>query len=187
MLDNLSFEPGYYRVTRLVGPNVIEIDDTWFVRLKGVDNDTKPEELKKWLREGYIVRVIPYRRDGAAYIISDVWLGNAHINRQFSNYEIDNFVQAFEEWQKNRNGHFLENKNELEDLISAFHIAKPVIRDKKLKISFENWLEVPSYKTGEIDPALSISQSVAERENLLKAMVENFNQWKSKIKPEVTV
>ena len=121
MLDNLSFEPGYYTVTRLVEPNVIEIDDTWFVRLKGVNNDTKPEELKKWLRVGYIVRVIPYRRDSRPYnTISDVWLGNTHINRQFSNYEIDNFIQAFEEWQKSRNAHFLENKNELEDLIPDF-------------------------------------------------------------------
>lgn len=81
-----NFKPGYYKITSLVEPNVIEIENTWFIKLKGVGDNTELEELKKWLKEGYIVRVIPYQRNNAARIISDVWLGNTHINRQFLSY-----------------------------------------------------------------------------------------------------
>ena len=137
--------------------------------------------LKKWLKTDYIVRVIPYKRDNTKYITSDVWLGNVHINRQFLNYKIDNFIQAFEEWEKN--SHFLEIKN---DLIRAFHIAKPVIKDKKLKASFENWLESLSYQKEETSSSSLKDQSMTEREKLLKEIVKTFNQWKSKIKPEIT-
>ena len=87
MSENLNFEPGYYKVTKLVGSNVIEIEGTWFIKLKGVSDHTLKGELQKWLQENNIVRVIPYERSDDARIISDVWLGNTHINRQFSNYE----------------------------------------------------------------------------------------------------
>ena len=87
-MNNLNFESDYYQVTKLVKPNVLEVEGTWFVKLKGVDDDsTDPEELEKWLKKGNIVRVIPYERNNEARIISDVWLGNTHINRQFSNYK----------------------------------------------------------------------------------------------------
>lgn len=83
----LNFKPGYYRVTQLIEPNVIEIDGTWFVRLEGVDENTKEGELSKWLDVGNSVRIVPYTRSNDARIISDVWLGRVHINRQFSNYQ----------------------------------------------------------------------------------------------------
>ena len=86
MSANLYFEPGYYKITKLVGANVLEIEDTWFIKLRGVDDNTSEEELKKWLKEGNIVRVIPYSRSNDARVISDVWLGNTQINKQFSNY-----------------------------------------------------------------------------------------------------
>ena len=98
MKDNLYFEPGWYKITKLWPPNVLEVEDTWFIKLKGVGDDTPKEELTKWLKENYMVRVIPYRRDNTARIISDVWLGNTHINRQFTNYKMDNFIQAFKRW-----------------------------------------------------------------------------------------
>ena len=82
----LDFNPGYYRITKLIPPNVLEVDATWFIKLKGVSDDTKQEELKKWLKESHVIRVIPYNRSPDARIISDVWLGNTHINRQFSSY-----------------------------------------------------------------------------------------------------
>ena len=87
MNENLNFEPGYYKITKLIEPNVIEIEGTWFIRLKGVSDNTEPEELKKWLKESNVVRIIPYSRSNDARIISDVWLGNTYINRQFSNYK----------------------------------------------------------------------------------------------------
>ena len=83
----LNFKPGYYRVTQLIEPNVIEIDGTWFVRLAGVDENTGEGELSKWLNTGSSIRVVPYERSNDARIISDVWLGRVHINRQFSNYQ----------------------------------------------------------------------------------------------------
>ena len=82
----LNFEPDYYKITKLLAPNVLEVDSTWFIKLKGVSDNTPKEELRKWLKEGYIVRIIPYSRSNDARIISDVWLGNTHINRQLSNY-----------------------------------------------------------------------------------------------------
>ena len=85
MKNNLNFKPDYYKVTKLVEPNLMEVESTWFIKLRGVDDD-HPDELSKWLKEGYIVRIIPYSRNEYARIISDVWLGNTHINRQFSNY-----------------------------------------------------------------------------------------------------
>ena len=87
MNENLNFEPGYYKITKLLGPNVIEIEETWFIKLKGVNDNTEPKELEKWLKKSNIVKIIPHSRDNDAWIISDVWLGNTHINRQFSNYE----------------------------------------------------------------------------------------------------
>ena len=87
MKNNLNFKPDYYKVTKLVEPNVMEVESMWFIKLKGVADDTNPAELEKWLKEGDVIRVIPYERSNDARIISDVWLGNTHINRQFSNYE----------------------------------------------------------------------------------------------------
>lgn len=88
MSTNLHFKPGYYKITKLIGANVLEIEDTWFIKLSGIDDNTPEEEIKKWLKEGNIVRVIPYSRSKDARIISDVWLGNIHINRQFANYKV---------------------------------------------------------------------------------------------------
>ena len=80
-------EAGYYRITKLIVPNVIEIDGTWFIKLKDVGEQTKEDELEKWLSEGDFIKVIPRFVENDARIISDVWLGNIHINRQFSNYD----------------------------------------------------------------------------------------------------
>ena len=159
----------------------MEVEDTWFIKLKGVGDDTSKEEFTKWLKENYMVRVIPYRRDNTARIISDVWLGNTHINRQFTNYKMDNFIQAFEEWQNNKNGDFLKVKATLKDLVRAFEMAKPVINSKKLKTSFENWM-IPSQSKQ--DDYLE-EQSIVEEEKL-KEMTEIFNQWKNTVKPEAT-
>lgn len=79
--------PGYYKITKLVTPNVIEVEDTWFIKLEGVSDQTEKKELGKWLSEGNLVKVIPRYLSNDARIISDVWLGNIHINRQFSKYE----------------------------------------------------------------------------------------------------
>ena len=58
----------------------------WFVKLKGVGDDTHIEELKKWIKKDNVIKVIPYIRRNDAKIISDVWIGNIFINRQFKNY-----------------------------------------------------------------------------------------------------
>ena len=84
----LLLKPGYYKVTDLIEPNVIEVDGTWFIKLKGVNENVPKKELSKWLKENNIVRVVPYGPPAEdARIISDVWLGNVHINRQFSGYD----------------------------------------------------------------------------------------------------
>ena len=86
--DVLDFlEVGYYRISKLIAPNVLEIEDTWFIKLKGVGENTPKEELEKWLSKDDFIKVIPRSLREDARIISDVWLGNIHINRQFSNYD----------------------------------------------------------------------------------------------------
>lgn len=87
MKDLLGFQPGYYKITKIFGPNVLEINGTWFVKLKGISDNTDKNEIKEWLREGNSIRVVPYERNDEARIISDVWLGETHINRQFKNYK----------------------------------------------------------------------------------------------------
>ena len=96
MNENLNFKPEYYKITKLIEPNVIEVEGTCFIKLKGVSDTTPKDEIQKWLKKDNIVRVVPYRRDSDARIISDVWLGNTQINKQFTNYKKDNFIQAFE-------------------------------------------------------------------------------------------
>ena len=87
MITKLHFNGGYYRVTQLIEPNIIEIEGIWFIRLEGVDEKTtKQDMLQKWLRIGSMIRVIPYSRTDNALIVCDVWLDDLHINKQFSNY-----------------------------------------------------------------------------------------------------
>ena len=86
MSADLNFKPDWYKITKIIGPNVLEVENTWFIKLIGIDDNTPKEELQEWLKEGNIVRVIPYSRNDEARIISDVWLGNTHINRQISSY-----------------------------------------------------------------------------------------------------
>ena len=82
-----TFKPDFYRVSKIVDCNVIEVDETWFVKLQGIPDDNDPEELKKWLKVDNHVRIIPYARNHEGRIISDVWIGNTHVNRQFKKYE----------------------------------------------------------------------------------------------------
>ena len=92
MSVDLHFKPDWYKITKLIGPNVLEIENTWFVKLKGVGDNAPKEELKQWLKEGNIVRIIPHWRNEDARIVSDVWLGNTHINRQFPSYAKDSLI-----------------------------------------------------------------------------------------------
>ena len=87
MITKLHFKGGYYRVTQLIEPNIIEIEGIWFVKLEGVDEQTvKGTKLQEFLKMGTLIKVIPYSRTDDALIISDVWLDDIHINKQFSNY-----------------------------------------------------------------------------------------------------
>lgn len=82
-------KPGYYRVTKLLEPTVIELDETWFVRLKGVNENTisQKDKLSNWLGVGNYVKIIPHSRHRDASILSDVWLGSVYVNGSFSNYK----------------------------------------------------------------------------------------------------
>ena len=82
-------EVGYYKITKLIAPNVVEIEGTWFIKLRGVSDQAEKDELKKWLSTGNLVRVLPRSLTKDARIVSDVWLGNIHINKQFSRYNND--------------------------------------------------------------------------------------------------
>ena len=87
MITKLHFNGGHYRVTQLIEPNIIEIEGIWFIKLEGVDETTvKKEKLKEFLNIGTLIKVIPYNRTEDAFIVSDVWLKDIHINKQFSNY-----------------------------------------------------------------------------------------------------
>ena len=86
-MESLDLKPGFYRVTRIFEPNVVEVNDMWFIKLKNVNDTHKGKgELSKWLQKGHFVKIVPYKRSGDARIISDVWLGNIHINKQLSAY-----------------------------------------------------------------------------------------------------
>ena len=87
MTTKLYFNGGYYRVTQLIEPTIIEIEGIWLIKLEGVDEKTiKEEKLQKFLKVGNMVKILPYNRTDDALIVSDVWLDDIHINRQFSNY-----------------------------------------------------------------------------------------------------
>ena len=87
MITQLHFNGGYYRVTQLIEPNVIEIEGIWFIKLEGVDEKTvEGIELQNFLEIGTLIKVIPYNRTDDALIVSDVWLDDVHINKQFPNY-----------------------------------------------------------------------------------------------------
>ena len=174
MNKNLNFKPGYYTITKLVGPNVIEIEETWFVKLKGVSDHISKKEINKWLKEGNTVRIVPYKRSNDARIISDVWLGNTHINKQFPNYKRDNFIQAFEYW----NSFNVERCSSAEDeLIRAFYIAEPIIK-APLKYSFKKWVgsRYPQMRVGSIPPPLGAIAK--KREELKNQMIEDFSKWR---------
>jgi len=165
-------EAEYYKITQVIEPNVIEVEGTWFVKLKGVSDFTPQEEIKKWLKQGNIVRVIPYRRNNDARIISDVWLGNTHINRQFVNYKRDNFIQAFEHWKNVNSERFSLEEDEL---TRAFNIVEPEIKSP-LKDSFKKWMESRyPQRSREFSTAGEIS---INRERLKDEMIKDFNQWK---------
>ena len=175
MNTNLHFKPEYYKITQLVEPNVIEVEGTWFIKLKGVSDSTPKEEIKKWLKESNIVRVVPYRRDNDARIISDVWLGNTHINKQFSNYRRDNFIQAFEYWKSSNSERFSPAEDEL---IRAFDIVESEIKTS-LKGSFKNWMKSRYPQPQE---RINIAGEIHNRRERLKnQMIKDFNEWKEKV------
>ena len=173
MYENLNFKPEYYTITQLVEPNVIEVEGTWFIKLKGVSNHPQ-EGVKKWLKEGDIIRVIPYRRSSDARVISDVWLGNTHINRQFSSYE---FMKAFEDW-KNVNSE--KYSVEEEQLIQAFYRAANLLPES-LKSSFYNWEKnlFPQQKIG--SRYFETGGAYNKKEQLKNQMIQEFNEWKKEI------
>ena len=176
MSENLNFKPGYYKITKLIEPNVLEVEDTWFIKLKGVGDHTPKEELRKWLQESNVVRVIPYSRSNDARIISDVWLGNTHINRQFPNYKTDNFIQAFRYWSSKKD--YSEEKIKAEEeLIKAFYIAKPLISNK-LGYSFNIWIEsrYPRKRTDSMP--LELGENFKRKEQVQDQMIKDFNNWR---------
>ena len=83
------FRPGYHKVTKILDPTVLEIDDTWFVRVKGVSEDSllPHDKLSTWLSVGNYIKIMPYYRLQDASIVSDIWLGSIFINGSFSNYD----------------------------------------------------------------------------------------------------
>ena len=169
---NLNFEPGHYTITKVIEPNVLEIEGTWFIKLKGIGDNTSKEELKKWLQTGKVVRIIPYSRNNSARIISDVWLGNTHINRQFSNYKTDNFIQAFEQWNIKKQRFGMEE----DELVKAFYMAESVVSDK-LKDSFNSWIS-SRYPQRKRIPPQSFGEIPKKREKLQNQMIEEFYKWK---------
>ena len=85
--DLYDFKAGYYKITKIIKSNELEINDTWFLKLRGIHDYNPEEELRKWLKKDQVIRVIPHYRDNCARIISDVWLGNTYINKQFKKYK----------------------------------------------------------------------------------------------------
>lgn len=170
-MDFLDFKPGYYTITKLIEPNVLEVNGTWFIKLKGISDKTNKGELGKWLKQNNTVRIIPYRRNSKARVISEVWLGNTHINRQFSCYKKENFIQAFEQWKT----HQLPYGQDTEDMISAFYLVEDTLPGK-LKESFAAWVKSrgPKMRTG-VEPPPLFSPEGEEREI---RMIKDFEDWR---------
>ena len=178
MNKNLNFKPGYYKITKIVESNVIEVEGTWFIKLKGVGDSTPKEEIKQWLKEDNTVRVVPYRRSSDARIISDVWLGNTHINKQFINYKLDNFIQAFEHW--NRSISVERFSSEEDKLIQAFYIAESEI-NRPLKDSFKKWIESRYPQKRVNGTTLSVGAISEKREQLKNQMIKDFNEFRKAV------
>lgn len=176
MRDNLNFKPDWYKITKLWEPNVLEIEDTWFIKLKGIGDDVSKEELKQWLKEGNIVRIIPHWRNKDARIVSDVWLGNTHVNRQFPSYERDNLIQTFKRWHDVREDS--ETIKAEAELSEAFNTAWDLIPGA-LKKSFEKWktCHLSQKRTG---ATLGETNEMTKKQSEEIKMIEDFNKWKEK-------
>ena len=185
MSADLHFKPDYYKITGLFEPNVLEVEGTWFIKLKGVGDSEPKEELKKWLERGDIVRVIPCWRNSYARIISDVWLGNTHINRQFPNYKRDNLIQSFERWHRawhKTKGAFSSESIKAEEYLSEAFQAAWDLTPGALKESFTSWSNygLPQKRAGGEMPA-GIDEIAAIRKEAADKMAEDFNNWKGKL------
>lgn len=171
-INFLDFKPGYYTITKLIEPNVLEVNKTWFIKLKGISDNTSTGELGKWLKQNNVVRIVPYRRNSEARVISEVWLGNTHINRQFACYKKENFIQAFEQWKT----HTLPDGPDTEDMINAFYLVEDSLTGK-LKESFTTWIKNrgPKTKPSAEPPPLSSP----EGEEKKTRMITDFENWRS--------
>ena len=181
MQTNLNFNPDWYKITKLISPNVLEVENTWFIKLKGVGDSTPKEELKKWLKEGNIVRVIPYWRNDEARIVSDVWLGNTHINRQFPGYKKntlkkDNLIQAFKLWHSIKDDNVSEKMRAEQEFIEFFNTAWFEVPEA-VQQSFKHWrdCDLPQRRVGPIP--IGIDKMMAKREGARDQMIEDFNNW----------
>ena len=177
MDTELRFKPNYYKITKLWEPNVLEVEDTWFIRLKGIGDNTPKEELKKWLRKGNIVRVVPYWRSNDARIVSDVWLGNTHINRQFPNYERDNLIQTFNRWHDIRENHNLETIKAEEKLSEAFNTAWGLIPNK-LQKTVTKWIKYCLLEKRDGAMPAGTDKMPNMKKQLIDQMIKNFNEWR---------
>ena len=181
MSDVLNFKPDWYKITKLIHPNILEVEDTWFVKLKGVGDSAPKEELNKWLKEGNIVRVVPYWRNNKARIVSDVWLGHTHINRQFSCYKKstlkkDNLIQAFKRWHGIKDDNGSEKMIAEQKFIESFNTAWFEVSEAVQK-SFARWRDcsLPQRRAGS-SPS-GIDEELAGKKGARDQMIEDFNNW----------
>ena len=149
--------------------------------MKGVNDSTAPEELKKWLKKGDIVRIIPHWRNKDARIVSDVWLGNIHINRQVSSYKKDNLIQTFNYWHDTRKDYNIETiKIKAEErLKEAFNTAWDLIPNT-LKKTVTNWTEYSLSKKKDGPISIGIDKMLEVNKQQTDQMITEFNNWKEK-------
>ena len=180
--DNLDFEPGYYTITDLIGSNVIEVDDTWFIKLDGVSDKESFKELRKWLEKGNVVRVIPLRRNKDARIVSEVWLGNSNINRQIPSYGLDEFRKAFKEWHNTDDKDSVNKDKKAVKFIRTLSKARYSINDQTLENYIDVWIwshDSKRKKEGILNKFFLYHQYIKK-----KKMIKKFYKWEKKIDRE---
>ena len=86
------FHPGFYTVTKIIEKDLFQVENVYLIKLKvpysqfSIKDGTFLNQLKE-----KIVKIIPHHRNNKGEIISDVWIGDIHINKEvFSDTSITN-------------------------------------------------------------------------------------------------
>ena len=88
---DLYFKSGFYKITKIIDKDLFQVENTYLIKLKKHDPNTQESDFLKTI-EGHTVQIAPYERNNRSEIISDVWLGGIHVNKEVFNPEENEYL-----------------------------------------------------------------------------------------------